>query len=107
MRVISLLLFVISFLFAQSNEDCLDCHSDQEMAKSVNDTLELSLFVDDSVYQESAHGGMDCIECHSTINDVDHPEDYRMLFAPIAMKILRKPMNKVSIVLPTSIPSRF
>ncbi len=75
MRVISLLLFVISFLFAQSNEDCLDCHSDQEMAKSVNDTLELSLFVDDSVYQESAHGGMDCIECHSTINDVDHPED--------------------------------
>ena len=70
-----LLLLFAGFLFAQSVDECMDCHSDEEMTKTVNDSIELSLYVDLALYQKSIHGDMECVDCHSTIEDVDHEED--------------------------------
>ncbi len=72
---IILTVLLSGFLFAQSVEDCMDCHSDEEMTKTVNDSIEVSLFVDLEIYQNSIHGDMECIDCHSTIEDVDHDEE--------------------------------
>ena len=72
--LITLLLF-ISFSFAQSNEECMDCHSDDELTKFIDDTVEVSLYVDLKKYESSIHGDMECIDCHSDIEDVDHDED--------------------------------
>ena len=46
-----------------------------EMTKSINDSVEISLFVDMEQYQKSIHGDLECIDCHSTIEDVDHDGD--------------------------------
>ena len=64
-----------SFSFAQSNEECMDCHSDEELTKFIDDTVEVSLYVDLEKYESSIHGDMECIDCHSDIEDVDHGED--------------------------------
>jgi cytochrome b subunit of formate dehydrogenase len=68
-------LLTTGLLFAQSVEECLDCHADEDLTKSINDSTEISLFVDLGQYQESIHGDLDCIDCHSTIEDVDHAEE--------------------------------
>ncbi len=61
-----LIFFVIGL--AQSNEECLECHYDPEITASVNDTLEISAYVDLKVFENSIHGDMECIECH-----IDNP----------------------------------
>jgi cytochrome b subunit of formate dehydrogenase/nitrate/TMAO reductase-like tetraheme cytochrome c subunit len=71
--VIALLLAVVT-VSGQSIEDCMECHADEDLTKSINDSTEVPLYVDLSVYEESVHGGFDCIDCHSTIEDVDHGE---------------------------------
>ncbi len=73
--VVFLSLLLSGFLFAQSVEECMDCHNDEDMTKTVHDSLEVSLYVDPEIYQKSIHGDMECIDCHSTIEDVDHAED--------------------------------
>jgi len=57
---------------AQENADCLFCHEDPDLHMTRPDGTTLSLYVDDSVYQESVHGGMQCIECHADIPDLPH-----------------------------------
>ena len=73
--IIILKVLLFSFLFAQSVEDCMDCHSDEEMTGFINDTVEVSMYVDLEKFQKSIHGDMECIDCHSSIEDVDHDED--------------------------------
>jgi formate dehydrogenase gamma subunit len=63
------------FLFGQSVDDCMDCHSDEELTKAINDSTEISLFIELEKYQKSIHGDMECVDCHSTIEDVDHEEE--------------------------------
>ncbi len=53
----------------------MDCHSDEEMTGIINDTVEVSMYVDLEKFQKSIHGDMECIDCHSTLEDVDHDED--------------------------------
>ena len=76
LKYITILTVLMSgFLFAQSVDDCMDCHSDEEMTKEINDSTEISLFVDLEKYQNSIHGDMECVDCHSTIEDADHEEN--------------------------------
>ncbi len=58
-----------------SDEDCLVCHSDEDLESSAG----ISLFVDTEVFQASIHGmaGLPCTDCHSAlegIEDFPHPE---------------------------------
>ncbi len=51
-------------LYAQSNEDCLSCHSDETLTKEQNGK-QVSLFVKESVLQSSPHAKLQCIACHT------------------------------------------
>ena len=71
-NIFILIILITGLAFAQSVEDCMDCHSDEELTKELNDSTEVSLFVDFENYQSSIHGDLECIDCHSSIEDVDH-----------------------------------
>lgn len=63
-------------LSAQSNDDCLACHSDKGLTKSKNGK-EVSLFVDSQIIGTSAHKKLNCISCHVGFNpdNVPHKEN--------------------------------
>ena len=63
----------LSLLFAQDNEYCMECHSDDGLTKFVNDTLEVSLFVDLDELNHSIHADFECMDCH-TVSE-DHPDE--------------------------------
>ena len=71
------LIFIISFRVcpAQSKEDCLACHSDEEFVKEDSTGRTISLYVNESVFDNSVHGMFDCIDCHSDIEDIPHAEN--------------------------------
>jgi len=69
-------ILLIGSAFAQSNETCMECHEDEDMTAFIKDTVEISAYVDLEVYENSIHGDMDCIDCHTDIEDPeDHEED--------------------------------
>jgi len=71
-----LMFFLVTFsAFSQSVDECMDCHADEDLTKSINDTTEISLYVNLELYENSIHGGLECIDCHSSIEDVDHEPD--------------------------------
>jgi len=75
--VIRILIFccaIVALGMGQSIEECMDCHSDEEMTKTIDDSIEISLYVDLEKYNSSIHKDMECIDCHSTIEDVEHEE---------------------------------
>ncbi len=49
---------------AQDNDFCFDCHSDEDLTGERNGE-EISVFVDQSAFEGSLHGGFECIECHA------------------------------------------
>lgn len=61
---ILLTIFILtSALKAQSNEDCLMCHSDNSLTMEKNGK-EISLFVDENIHNNSAHAKLNCVSCH-------------------------------------------
>jgi cytochrome b subunit of formate dehydrogenase len=71
----SLLLGLAAPGAAQSNDDCLACHSDPELTGSRNGR-ELSVFVDAEAFAGSVHGGFDCVACHQDLTGADvHDEE--------------------------------
>ena len=67
-----LLLVPSSLLPAQSNEDCLGCHSDPGMTMK-KQGREVPLFVDKDVLRHSAHESLSCVDCHQGFNPADIP----------------------------------
>lgn len=57
-----------------SSEDCLACHSDSELSKTGPGGRQLSLFVDQTLFQGSVHGFLECVQCHTDATEVPHPE---------------------------------
>jgi cytochrome b subunit of formate dehydrogenase len=64
-----------STVFGVTNEECMECHSDQELTGVNQAGEEYSLYLDVAKYQESVHGKNDCVSCHSTIEEIPHPEE--------------------------------
>lgn len=50
-------------IYAQSNDDCLMCHSDNELTMEKNGK-EISLFVNEEVLKSSTHSKLSCVSCH-------------------------------------------
>lgn len=70
---IFLILFVSATLsLGQSSEICLDCHNDQDL-KIERGTKSISLFVNPTLFANSIHGDMDCIDCHIDFDPDDIP----------------------------------
>jgi len=66
-----LVVFALTPVFAQDNETCLDCHSDPNEVKVINDTTEISVFVDEEIFSNSIHGDLNCIECHTDLENFE------------------------------------
>lgn len=65
-RFILIVLFGImlcGYTSAQSNDDCLGCHTDNELTMERNGK-KVSLFVDEQKFQNSVHGKQNCVGCH-------------------------------------------
>ncbi|MFZ4412071.1 MAG: cytochrome b/b6 domain-containing protein [Bacteroidales bacterium] len=78
------LFLIISFVFlssnlnAQTNEDCLGCHSDKTLSKQIKGKT-VSLFVNHSIIGSSIHKNQKCIACHkdANVSDFPHPENLK------------------------------
>ncbi|HLP77585.1 MAG TPA: hypothetical protein VK327_11795, partial [Candidatus Paceibacterota bacterium] len=56
------------------DSDCLDCHSDQTLAKTNAAGKQVLLFVDPAKLAASAHKTNTCISCHADLT-ASHPDD--------------------------------
>jgi predicted CXXCH cytochrome family protein len=80
--LLGLCLFILAcgiFLGAQpapamTDEDCMECHSDEEMTTEKNGK-EISLFVDEALYGDSVHAENSCVSCHeeADVECDEHP----------------------------------
>jgi len=57
------LVILPQYIYAQSIDDCLMCHSDNELTMEKKGK-EISLFVKEDVYKNSTHSKLSCIACH-------------------------------------------
>ncbi|MGB2769079.1 MAG: cytochrome B, partial [Candidatus Zixiibacteriota bacterium] len=69
-----LILPVVPKAFAQSVEDCMMCHADESLTKEDSIGKEISLFVDQSAFEQSIHGMFDCTACHLGVEAEYHEE---------------------------------
>ncbi len=75
--IIGSIFFSAGISFAQSNSECMDCHSDTELESVRPDGSIVSAFVDTSVYNSSIHHQieLECMSCHIDIEEIPHAED--------------------------------
>jgi cytochrome b subunit of formate dehydrogenase len=74
--VLALLLFLVAGRAeAQSNEDCLACHSDESLTMEKNGKT-VPLFVKESILAKSPHQRLSCIACHTGFDkdNIPHKE---------------------------------
>lgn len=94
---VSLLLssFFIATSLALENGECYSCHGDSGILKMSKEELEgmvtplspkkidrkykkqfggLSLYTNPEIYKSSIHGDVSCMDCHSDIKDLPHPQ---------------------------------
>ncbi len=57
-----------------NNSDCLDCHEDDSLTMDRNG-VEVPVYVDEAVFDNSVHGALDCIDCHVDLDGVELPHD--------------------------------
>ena len=67
-------LLVWAPLSAQSNNDCMDCHSDPTLTTKTL-TGEKALCVTTDSLKGSVHEGLDCIDCHTDLKGADFPHE--------------------------------
>ncbi len=58
-----------------TNQDCLDCHSDEELTKEGSLGEVISLFVNGEVFGQTIHGDFSCTDCHASIAEIPHEDD--------------------------------
>ena len=76
--IVSFLLVIVSgYGQTVSNEECLDCHSDSTLTKTLETGQEKSLFVDLEKFTSSLHGEFECVVCHTDIEEIPHEEDLK------------------------------
>ena len=59
-----------------SNESCLKCHADPGLTFQLEDGESVSLYIDQTVFEDSIHGklGYACVQCHTDLDGYPHPE---------------------------------
>ena len=73
--ILVLNLFFLSIkTYSQSNDDCLMCHSDNTLTTEKNGK-EVSLYVNQKVFDHSAHGNLKCVFCHIGFSPDDVPHE--------------------------------
>ncbi|MCX8011522.1 MAG: cytochrome c3 family protein [Ignavibacteria bacterium] len=75
--LVILAIFCIKALYAQSNEDCLNCHIDKSLSMQKNGKT-ISLFVDSKDYDKSVHKELSCVDCHEGFDAENIPHKSRI-----------------------------
>ena len=57
---------------AQLNEECQDCHADQDLAREASGGASESLFIDQALFDQSIHADFSCVDCHDSIDELPH-----------------------------------
>lgn len=73
-KVLFFLFLFLSLIFAQDNDYCLECHSDEDLTKTIDDSIEVSLYVHEEMFKNSIHVDFSCTDCHQVSID-DHPDE--------------------------------
>jgi formate dehydrogenase gamma subunit len=70
------IIFLPTYILPQSNDDCLTCHGDNTLTTERNGK-EVSLYVDQKLFDHSAHAKLQCISCHTgfNIDEIPHKEN--------------------------------
>ncbi len=70
------LVILPSYIYAQSNDDCLMCHSDNTLTMDKKGK-EVSLYVNEVDFKNSVHSKLSCVACHKGFdpNNVPHAEN--------------------------------
>ena len=70
LRCILILVFFLIFcslVFAQTDEECLDCHGEKDFTTTDESGREISLFVEYPLLVGSVRGGFERVTCHSGV----------------------------------------
>jgi len=67
----------------QTNDDCLQCHSDAE-ATGDKGGQQISVYVDPQAYSRSVHRDLGCIDCHVDLDGVELPHGEELAAADCA-----------------------
>ena len=59
-----------------SNDDCLNCHADKDIAVKEVGGKKVSVFVDKERLAASVHGKNQCVSCHADITESPHPDNF-------------------------------
>ncbi len=70
--IIPVWLFNSLNLYAQSNSDCLTCHSDKTITGKINGHT-VSVYIDEKKLAASVHNGNQCTDCHADLVGSDFP----------------------------------
>lgn len=57
-----------------NTSDCLECHGEESLTKTTTDGKEVSVFVDQKLFNLSVHNALDCVDCHEDLTS-KHPDD--------------------------------
>jgi len=68
----SFVVILLSNIVLAQNDECFGCHSDNELTYERNGKT-ISLFVEQPKYEISAHGKLNCVDCHSGFNGEEIP----------------------------------
>src|SRR5512143_3934587 len=58
----------------RDNSLCFGCHQDESLKKQDARGKNISLFVAEAVFKNSAHGKLSCSDCHTRVRDDKHAE---------------------------------
>jgi hypothetical protein len=75
LRANLLIFFCLLFSFpilAQSNDECLMCHDDNQL-KGKSNGRTISLYVNESRFSNSIHSDIECVDCHQDIDAENLP----------------------------------
>ena len=83
----SCLVFLPGRSSAIENDECMECHSDNSLARTESEGMKEDLFIDYAKFKYSVHNvnGITCVDCHSDIeelnwdNEVPHPTALAMV----------------------------
>jgi len=59
---------------AVTNDECLECHREQEMSRQTAEGKDVSLYIGAAGFGSSVHGEFSCTDCHADAMEIPHPE---------------------------------
>lgn len=57
------------------DSDCLECHTDPTMTRKVNGVDVRMAPIQTNLYNQSVHGSISCVDCHTDVKDLPHNDD--------------------------------